>query len=46
MMKLSVTANSEYEKKCTAATPFTFFSIQTVEPHMGLMRDKIPNYRL
>ena len=23
-----------------------FFPIQTVEPHMGLMRDKIPNYRL
>ena len=47
MMKLSVTANSEYKKMyyyCYYA--FHFFSRLRAEPHMGLMRDKIPNYRL
>ena len=46
-MKLSVTANSEYKKMyyyCYYA--FHFFSRLRAEPHMGLMRDKIPNYRL
>ena len=52
MMKLSVTANSEYKKKmyycCSSSCLSLFFYAEAVlaEPHMGLMRDKIPNYRL
>lgn len=34
---------TEY-KKCNSA--FHFFSRRSADPHMGLMRDKIPNYRL
>ena len=51
MMKLSVTANSEYKKMyycCSSSCLSLFFYAEAVlaEPHMGLMRDKIPNYRL